>query len=86
MLRSALLALFVGSEWQEDITEEPEPETIEESSSEERLPIDPSLSALGDVVKALADNPFGRIPYKGSMLTQALKVVPVQGLISCLKP
>ena len=54
--------------------EEREPETL----VEEGLPIDPSLSALGNVVKALADNPSGRIPYDGSKLTQALKVVPVQ--------
>lgn len=51
-----------------------------ETHEEEGPPIDPSLSALGKVVKALADNPFGHIPYYGSKLTQALQVLPSRAL------
>ena len=43
---------------------------------EEGKLINKSLSALGKVVKALADNPSGHIPYRDSKLTRALQVPP----------
>ena len=46
---------------------------------EEGPPIDMSLFALGKVMKALADSPFGGISYYeyyGSKLTRALQVLP----------
>ena len=41
---------------------------------EEGKLINKSLSALGNVVNALADNPSGHIPYRDSKLTRALQV------------
>lgn len=41
---------------------------------EEGKLINKSLSALGNVVNALADNPTGHIPYRDSKLTRALQV------------
>ncbi len=43
---------------------------------EEGKLINKSLSALGNVVKALADSPSGHIPYRDSKLTRALQVLP----------
>jgi hypothetical protein len=46
---------------------------------EEGKLINKSLSALGNVVNTLADNPTGHIPYRDSKLTRALQVhAPVQ--------
>ena len=42
---------------------------------EEGKLINKSLSALGNIVKALADNPSGHIPYRDSKLTRALQVL-----------
>ena len=50
---------------------------------EEGKLINKSLSALGNVVNALADNPCGHIPYRDSKLTRALQVRMVHG--PCLK-
>ena len=47
---------------------------------EEGKLINKSLSALGNVVKALADNPSGHIPYRNSKLTRALQVFHSSGL------
>ena len=44
---------------------------------EEGKLINKSLSALGNVVNALADNPSGHIPYRDSKLTRALQVLTV---------
>ena len=41
---------------------------------EEGKLINKSLSALGNVVNTLADNPSGHIPYRDSKLTRALQV------------
>ena len=47
---------------------------------EEGKLINKSLSALGNVVNALAENPSGHIPYRDSKLTRALQVRTVHGL------
>ena len=48
-------------------------------TSEEGKLINKSLSALGNVVKALAENPSGHIPYRDSKLTRALQVFHSSG-------
>lgn len=55
---------------------------------EEGKLINKSLSALGNVVRALADNPSGHIPYRDSKLTRALQVLwPLQPhLVTPVRP